>query len=162
VDRPSDQPVTGEGAVDIASVEHGHDRKTKVVVFTVTEHEMMVDGNASTLPPGVEMSFGLLAYQDSQAVASQLRIQLITDGEPGYQIERFVELEEGDCAEGGGAAFGLTVQRGGNLTVAQSGESARPFQPRDVCRSPPSFSARPSAFRTVHRSRPWFAPSLER
>lgn len=42
-----------------------------------------------------------------------------TDDEPGYEIERFVELKEDDCAQEEDQAFRLTVEWDGELTATR-------------------------------------------
>lgn len=89
-------------------------------MFTVTAEEVMVEGNASTLPPGTEQGYGLLACSAEGYQANRLRIQASTDGEPGYEIERFVELEEGDCQPGGGVGIRLVIARDGGRSVQRA------------------------------------------
>lgn len=111
-----DAQTERSGEVHIASVENNHTERVEVAVFTVTDTEAKVDGNASTVPPGTEEDFGLLDCRDGEFVADRLRILVSTDGEPGYEIERLVELEEGDCGPGG-RIFRLGMDGEGHLFV---------------------------------------------
>lgn len=109
----------GAGQVHIASVENNHTERVQVVVFTVTEDEAMVDGNASSVMVGDEEDFGLLNCRDGDRVASHLRVQVNTDGEPGYEIEESVELGEWDCGDGDRTEFMLILNGGDNFSVGR-------------------------------------------
>jgi hypothetical protein len=120
---PIDDPQPNRsGQVHIASVENNHTERVMIVIFTVDEERRIVDGNASTLPPSVENDYGLLDCRDGDQVANRLRILANTDGEPRYEIEEFVELEEGDCGERGGGLYTLRIEQEARLNISESGQ----------------------------------------
>lgn len=110
------------GQGHFASVENNHTEFVDVVAFTVTERRMIVDGNASTVPPGPVEDFGLLDCRDGKAVASRLRVLVSMEGEAGYEIEEFVELTEGDCGDGGAPCFTSRLLDGRGLLLKRGGE----------------------------------------
>lgn len=116
-----DAQTERSGELHIASVENNHTERVEVAVFTVTDTEAKVDGNASTVLPGSEEDFGLLDCRDGEFVADRLRVLGSTDGEAGWEIERFVELEDGDCRPASVQAFTIAVDKAESLVIERAG-----------------------------------------
>jgi hypothetical protein len=79
-------------------------------VFTVTSQSRSVETSTSTVRPAEADDFGLLDFWDGDRVADGLRVVVNADSEPRYEIRRFAEREDANCAQRQVAGFAV---RGG-------------------------------------------------